>query len=262
MEPDPEPDLETLHRKTRPDAPDGFYAVEAAGLRWLAAAEPSGGARVVRVGAVGRHHIDLELLETAVPTAQAAERLGRALARTHAAGATAFGAPPLGWSGPAWIGRQRQSNRPCATWGVFYAEQRVAPFVRRAVDAGHLSVEQARVVDRACDRIAAGEFDDDLPPARIHGDLWSGNVVFTADGAVLIDPAAHGGHGLTDLAMLELFGFPDLARVRAGYHEVRAVPRDWTRLLSLHQLHPLATHTASHGPSYATSLVDAARRFA
>ncbi|MEO6998516.1 MAG: fructosamine kinase family protein [Terracoccus sp.] len=251
-----------MHRKTRHDAPSGFFAVEAACLRWLAAAEPSGGARVVRVGAVGRHHIDLERLETAVPTAEAAERLGRSLARTHAAGAPAFGAPPQGWAGPAWIGRQSQTNHPSPSWGVFYAEQRVAPFVRRAVDAGHLSVDHARVVDRACARLAAGEFDDDLPPARIHGDLWSGNVVFTSAGAVLIDPAAHGGHGLTDLAMLELFGFPDLARVRASYQEVRPVPDDWPRLVLLHQLHPLATHTASHGPSYAAPLVDAARAFA
>ena len=257
-----EPDLDTVHRKTRPDAPSGFYAVEAAGLRWLAAAEPSGGARVVRVDAVSRHHIDLERLETAVPTAPAAEDLGRALARTHAAGAPAFGAPPEGWNGPAWIGRQRQTNNPSPTWGAFYAEQRVTPFVRRAVDAGHLSVDHAHVVDRACARLAAGEFDDDLPPARIHGDLWSGNVVFTSAGAVLIDPAAHGGHGLTDLAMLELFGFPDLARLRAAYHEVRTVPRDWPRLVKAHQLHPLATHTASHGPSYAAELVAAARSIA
>lgn len=256
-----EPDPDAMHRKTRSDAPSGFFAAEAASLRWLAAAEPSGGARVVRVGAVGRHHIDLERLETAVPTAEAAERLGRSLARTHAAGAPAFGAPPQGWDGPAWIGRQSQTNHPSPTWGTFYAEQRVTPFVRRAVDAGHLSIDHALVVDRACASLAAGEFDDDLPPARVHGDLWSGNVVFTSAGAVLIDPAAHGGHGLTDLAMLELFGFPNLARVRAAYQEVRPVP-DWPHLVRLHQLHPLAVHTASHGPSYAAPLVDAARAFA
>ncbi len=63
---------------------------------------------------------------------------------------------------------------------------------------------------------AAGAYDDDRPPARIHGDLWSGNVVFTSLAAVLIDPAAHGGHGLTDLAMLDLFGCPYLEQVLHG----------------------------------------------
>ena len=49
-------------------------------------------------------------------------------------------------------------------------------------------------------------FDDGSAPARLHGDLWAGNLLWTADGGVLIDPAAHGGHRETDLAMLALFG--------------------------------------------------------
>jgi hypothetical protein len=48
---------------------------------------------------------------------------------------------------------------------------------------------------------------------RVHGDLWSGNVHIDQDGAPwLVDPAAHGGHRETDLAMLALFGFDDLPR--------------------------------------------------
>lgn len=45
------------HVKTRSDAPAGFFAVEAAGLEWLAAAK---GARVARVAAVARDRIVLE----------------------------------------------------------------------------------------------------------------------------------------------------------------------------------------------------------
>lgn len=257
-----ESDADPVHRKSRSDAPAGFFAAEAAGLRWLADAEPSGGATVVRVRRAGRHHIDLDRLETVAPTAMAAECFGRALALTHAAGAPAFGAPPDGWVGPAWIGRQSQTNEPSSTWGRFYADQRVAPFVRRAVDRGHLGVGDAAVVERVCQRLVDGEFDDDLLPARIHGDLWSGNVVFTTLGAVLIDPAAHGAHGLTDVAMLELFGLPHLERAVRAYHEVRPLPVDWPRLLRLHQLHPLATHTASHGRAYAADLMAAAATFA
>lgn len=254
------PPSAAVHRKTRTDAPPGFFAAEAAGLRWLAAAP--GGPAVVEVAAVGEHHIDLERLHPSAATARAADELGADLAALHAAGADAFGAPPAGWTGDAWIGRQAQSNRPTATWGAFYAEQRVAPFVRTAVDVGHLDPRDAAIVDAVCERLADGAFDDDLPPARIHGDLWTGNVVWTASGAVLIDPAAHGGHGLTDLAMLELFGCPGLDRVRAAYAEARGLPDDWGRLVGLHQLHPLAVHTASHGPSYAPDLVAAARSLA
>ncbi|GAA6526444.1 fructosamine kinase family protein [Intrasporangium sp. DVR] len=251
-----------IHRKTRADAPDGFFRAEAAGLRWLAEAEPVDGAKVVEVVGVGRRHIDLRHLSAAGATAAASAALGAALAVTHATGAPAFGAPPAGWVGPAWIGRQPQSNDPEPSWGRYFAEQRVRPFVRRAVDVGHLDPGDARLVDALCDRIAAGDYDDGRPPARIHGDLWAGNIVFTPDGAVLIDPAAHGGHGLTDIAMLMLFGCPHLDRVLGSYADTAGLTAGWRRLVPLHQLHPLATHTASHGPSYARGLVEAARAVA
>ena len=119
----------------------------------------------------------------------------------------------------------------------------------------------ARVVGAVCDRLASGAFDDDRPPARIHGDLWSGNVLFSPEGAVLIDPAAHGGHGLTDLGMLALFGCPEQDRVESAYAETAGLDRRWRTLIGLHQLHPLATHAASHGPAYAAELLATARRY-
>jgi len=250
-----------LHRKSWPGAPAGFFEVEAAGLRWLAEAEAAGGASIVAVHDVAPDHIDLARVAPGRPTPGSSEALGHALARTHAAGADAFGAPPPGWSGDAWIGRQPQPNDPTPTWGLFFAEQRVRPFVRRAVDAGHLDGDAARVVDAVCDRLASGAFDDDRPPARIHGDLWSGNLLFSGVGAVLIDPAAHGGHGLTDLAMLALFGCPERDRLEAAYAETAGLDRRWRSLIGLHQLHPLATHAASHGPEYAAELVATARRY-
>lgn len=250
-----------VHRKERPDAPLRFFEAEACGLRWLAQAEALGGTRIVRVLGVGEGYIELEQLRPASSTRAAAEGLGRSLAVLHAAGAAAFGAPPDGWEGAAWIGRQRQDNRPERSWGRFYAEQRVRPFVHAAVRVGHLDVRAADEMDALCDRIAAGEFDDERPPARIHGDLWSGNVLHTPEGACLIDPAAHGGHGLTDLAMLALFGAPGLETVLDSYAEVAELPARWRDLIGLHQLHPLAVHAVSHGPSYGEELVAVARRY-
>ena len=101
-----------------------------------------------------------------------------------------------------------------------------------------------------CERLIAGEFDDGRPPSRIHGDLWGGNLLYSRRGAVLIDPAAHGGHGLTDLAMLELFGTEHLARVQAGYAESAGLAADWRELVGLHQLHPVLVHAVSHGAAY------------
>ncbi len=265
MFPEPPDAQSSPFTKSSSRAPQGFYAVEAAGLAWLAAAGPDA-ARVVRVRSVEDDSITLDRLEAARPTRAAAESFGRALRVTHAAGATAFGQGPDGWTGDGFIGQQELTLRPAASWGAFYAEQRLLPYATRASDRDHLSPCGLRSVERVCRRLADGEWDDDLPPGRLHGDLWSGNVLFTVDGVVLIDPAAHGGHPLTDLAMLRLFGAPHLATITAAYVEAAGWGADWGAgyedLIGLHQLHPLLVHAASHGSSYGQEAATVARRYA
>src|SRR5690606_4496338 len=124
-------------------------------------------------------------------------------------------------------------------WPEFYATRRVLPYLKAARDRGALSAEEATPIENVVRRIdeLAGPPE---PPARIHGDLWSGNLVWGSDGAVhLIDPAAHGGHRETDLAMLALFGAPHLQRVLEGYEEVAPLAHGWRDRVALHQLHPL-----------------------
>ncbi|WP_370057397.1 fructosamine kinase family protein [Leifsonia sp. EB41] len=245
--------------KERPDAPAAFFEAEAAGLRWLAEAERDGGARVVRVVGASPGHIELEEVAETRPDAAAARAFGAALAVTHSAGAAAFGAPPDGWDGPLFIGRRPLPVAHESSWGRFYARDRVRPYLDIAVAAGNLTARQRQVVDSALARVEAGDFDDDESPARLHGDLWTGNVLWSPDGVVLIDPAAHGGHRETDLAMLALFGAPHLDDILAGYDAARPLRPGWRERVPLHQLHPLAVHAAGHGPSYGVALAEAAR---
>ncbi|GAB2461131.1 fructosamine-3-kinase [Conyzicola lurida] len=250
------------------DAPAGFFEAEAAGLAWLASAP--GGARIVGVERVLPDGIDLERVDEVAPTPAAAQTFGAALARTHAAGAAAFGSPPDGadgrpFGGQLYIGRRPLVSARQTGWGQFYARDRVLPFLEIAVRAGTVRAGEERDIRRACARIAEGDFDDTEPPARLHGDLWTGNVLWSADGVVLIDPAAHGGHRETDLAMLALFGCPYLDRIEAGYEtaarDVGMPLRDgWRDRVPVHQLHPLAVHAAGHGRSYGLALADAAER--
>lgn len=246
--------------KEREDAPPRFFEAEAAGLRWLSEAHARGGVRIARVREATATRIRVERVSPGTADRGSARAFGRALAVTHAAGAAAFGAPPDGWDGPLYIGRLAQPVAAETTWGVFYARDRVEVFLRPAVDAGNLPAGDVAVVERACEAVAEGAFDDDDPPARLHGDLWNGNVLFAPDGAVLIDPAAHGGHRETDLAMLELFGFPHLEEVVEGYRLTHPLREGWVQRIAVHQLHPLAVHAVGHGPAYGSALVDAARR--
>ena len=95
--------------------------------------------------------------------------------------------------------------------------------------------------------------------ARIHGDLWGGNVVWAEEGT-LIDPCANGGHAETDLAELALFTSPHLAHTIAGYDEVSQLADGWRERVPLHQFHMLLVHVVLFGGGYLRQTLDVARR--
>jgi fructosamine-3-kinase len=99
------------------------------------------------------------------------------------------------------------------------------------------------------------------PVARLHGDLWSGNVLAGRDGLPwLIDPAAYGGHREMDLAMLDLFGSIP-ARTAAAYDEAYPLADGWRDRIRLWHLFPLLVHAVLFGGGYARQAVEVARAY-
>lgn len=236
--------------KRNPAAPPDFFTQEAAGLRWL---DVHGGVRCARVVDHDTTSLTLERLDSTPPSRPVAHAFGEQLAATHDAGAPAFGCGPEGWSGPGYFGPMSQplpiSFTGHRSWGQYYATERLQPMADLA--ATRLTDHGRDLVVSVIDHCTAGDFDDADQPARLHGDLWSGNVMWTPDGVVLIDPAAHGGHRETDLAMLALFGCPYLDEVLAGYQSVRPLREGWRSRVGLHQLFPLLAHVVLFGGGYA-----------
>lgn len=246
-------DGRTIFAKSRSGAPADFFDSEARGLAWLAEARA---VPLPVVLGVSDEVLALSWIEIGRPTAESAHTLGRNLAALHQAGAPSFGA---GW--PGYIGLLPMDNTPSASWPDFYVRQRLQPFVRMARDSGEFSAEDVAVFDRIEARIADLAGPEEFP-ARIHGDLWSGNIVWSAEpGAYLVDPAAHGGHRENDLAMLALFGAPHLGEIMAGYQEAFPLAEGWRDRVGLHQLQPLLVHTVHFGGGYAAQAVEAARRY-
>jgi fructosamine-3-kinase len=171
------------------------------------------------------------------------------------------GAPAApGAVAPLRIGELSLPNDPAPDWPTFYARRRLEPLVALCLERRTLSASGARAVERVCERIGdlAGPAE---PPARLHGDLWGGNVLAGADGrARLIDPAAYGGHREVDLAMLRLFGAPS-ARVFAAYEEAAPLADGHRERVELWQLFPLLVHAALFGGSYGASVERAAVRY-
>ncbi|MFE9651486.1 fructosamine kinase family protein [Micromonospora sp. NPDC006431] len=249
-------DGHSIFAKTWPEkparpVPEDFFATEAAGLRWLR--EP-GTVAVPEVVVALPELLALDWVEPGEPTPEAAERFGRELAGLHRAGAPTFGAE---W--PGFIGALPQDNTPDpGPWSAWFARRRLMPYLKMSVDDGALSGADASLVEELIGRI--GEFGGDEPPARIHGDLWPGNLLWGADDRVwLVDPAAHGGHRETDLAQLALFGGPShLDRMMAAYREAWPLADGWRERVPLHQLHLLLVHAALFGAAYRDAVVSAA----
>jgi fructosamine-3-kinase len=242
-----------LFVKTSRATPPDFYAREAEGLAYLraglggsAAGWSKAGAcslRVPEVVAQSSEVLVLEYLEASAVTPRIEEDLGRGLAQLHLASPGR-----LGLEVDNYVGTLVQPNGSMSDWATFYGERRLLQQARLPEADRLLTKQLRRRLDRLVSRL--GELlDNQEPPARLHGDLWGGNWLPTADGPFLVDPAVYGGHREVDLAMMALFGgFSE--RVFAAYREAAPLAPGFEERVPIHQLYPLLVHLNLFGAAY------------
>lgn len=241
--------------KLNDPAREEMFAAEFAGLEELRAAQAVRMPAPVCVGVTAHAaFLVLEWLELGRGGGAGYELLGRRLAAQHR-----ITRPGFGWSRDNTIGSTPQPNRPDADWARFWGEQRLGHQLALAAANGH----RGRLLQRGERLLAA------LPvllaghapaAALLHGDLWSGNVAFTRDGApVIFDPAVYYGDRETDLAMTELFGgFP--AVFYDAYREVWPLDPGYDLRRTLYKLYHVLNHLNLFGGGYraqAEAMIDA-----
>jgi fructosamine-3-kinase len=258
--------------KSNAHAPEDMFAAEVHGLAFLREGLVGvEGISVPEVIACDEQFLVLELIELTQGCERFNELLGRGLASLHRSGAQLR----VGLERDNYIGKVPQPNDPFGParrvaprrlpplrdlrpdWPSFYRDCRLAPMIERAGKRipSALRARFDRLYARLPELCGPPE-----PPARLHGDLWIGNLHCDAAGRpVLIDPAVYAGHREIDLAMMRLFGgFSE--QVFAAYDEVWPLADDWQRRVHLYQLYPLLVHVVLFGQSYVPAIEAALRR--
>ncbi|WP_045744690.1 fructosamine kinase family protein [Actinoplanes rectilineatus] len=230
-----------------------YFAAEAAGLDWLRSADA---VPIPEVIAALPDLLVTTWIESGTPTPKAAEDFGRGLAALHRSGADTLGAA---W--PGYIGPLPLDNTPSeGPWGTWFGNRRLLPYLRISADRGALPAGDVTLIEQMINTLVG--YAQSTAPARIHGDLWPGNLMWGADGRCwLVDPAAQGGHRETDLATLAMFGgVPHQDRILAAYREAWPLDDGWADRVALHQLHLLLAHTAAFGAGYRDQVRAAAEK--
>lgn len=244
--------------KTNANAPPSMFPTEARGLDWLRAPAALRVPEVLAVssGAEGEPgFLVLELVSPGRPRPDFDERLGRGLAALHR-----FGAARLGLDHDNFIGSLPQRNRAHERWADFFWNERLEPQLVRAVASGHASSRLRADFERLAGRLVS-LVGPDQPPARLHGDLWGGNLLIDGEGMpCLIDPAAYAGHREMDLAMMRLFGGFGESVFRAYQEEWPLAPGHAERI-ELYQLYPLMVHVNLFGGGYVASVERSLARY-
>ncbi len=221
-----------------------MFIAEAAGLNAIGSLNTIRVPRPIAHGSSGKKsYLVLEHLE--LSSRGDAKLLGEQLAALHRYTSSRFG-----FSGDNFIGTTPQPNIWTNDWVIFWREQRLGFQLHLAAEngyGGHLQSLGERLLD-ALPAFFAGYIPQS---SLLHGDLWSGNHAFLADGKpTIFDPAVYYGDRECDLAMTELFG-GYCADFYAAYSAAYPLDAGYAMRRDLYNLYHILNHANLFGGSYA-----------
>jgi len=196
----------------------------------------------------------MEYLPPATNTSGFDERLGRGIAQLHRKLASAYG-----FHHSNYCGITLQDNTWSNSWPDFYAKQRIWALVKQIIASRGMSTGNQKIYERLVDRLPQ-LLSHPTIPSLIHGDLWSGNYMYTTNGPALIDPACYYADREMELGMMKLFGgFSPV--VWNAYHKEFPLSDNWQERIPIYQLYHLLNHYLLFGGSYGVQSLEIARKY-
>ncbi len=234
-------DKTELFLKWNTSAPAKMFEAEAKGLDLLRSGKT--GLTIPNIIWVGNDFLLMDFVKEEPALQDSSFNFGRALANIHKSTSSQFGLDHHNY-----IGKLPQRNTKHNSWPEFFIAERIEPLLKLGIDSGKLNKKFSSNIDLLT-KITENLFPIE-PPSLIHGDLWSGNYMFTAKGkASIYDPAVYYGHREMDLAMTRLFGGFNLQFYK-GYEAEYPLEDGFEERLSLCNLYPVLVHAVLFGGNY------------
>lgn len=196
----------------------------------------------------------MEYLTPAITASGYDQRLGRGIARLHRKTAKSYG-----FHHSNYCGTTLQDNTWTDNWPEFYAQRRIGALVHQIVAFRGMPDDEQKTYERLVDKIPQLLAHPTIP-SLIHGDLWSGNYIYTSNGPALIDPACYYADREMELGMMKLFGGFSPA-VWKAYQEEYPLQLGWQERIPIYQLYHLLNHYLLFGGSYGLQSLEIAKKY-
>jgi len=155
---------------------------------------------------------------------------------------------------------EQKNEQTQYNWGLFLGQMRIMPMAKICYDKGQISLETVDRLDSLCRDLYKRIDMSKITPSLLHGDLWSGNILFNMNDAIPIDPAIYYGDKEMELAFIMMFNTFGETFFDA-YNEVHPLSEDFYETkVPLYQIYPVLVHVALYGSAYIGQLEQILKR--